>query len=265
MLKKYIDHHVHTSFSPDSFEPMEEYILKAKELGLSTLMFTDHVDYGSPDSIFDTNPDYYAYQKKLKELESEYSIRLLMGVELGYIPRTRDRNDALLNAHQFDFVILSIHYLDDLDFSNGDFFINKTPYEAYQRYYEAALDTVTNYANFDVFGHLDFIVRYGDREVYKYDDYKEIIDKILKTLISKNKGLDLNTSGYRYDLNDFHPAKEILRRYKELGGEIITLGSDAHKKEDIQANFKEAIETLKSLGYTHVTHFEKRKPYQIKI
>ena len=120
-------------------------------------MFTDHVDYGSPDSIFDTNPDYYA-TKEVKELESEYSIRLLMGVELGYIPRTRDRNDALLNAHQFDFVILSIHYLDDLDFSNGDFFINKTPYEAYQRYYEAALDTVTNYDNFDVFGHLDFIV-----------------------------------------------------------------------------------------------------------
>lgn len=265
MLKKYIDHHLHSSFSSDSNENMEDIIIKAKQLGLPDVMFTDHVDFDSPDDIFNTNPDYYSYKNKLITLEEVHHLTLLMGVEMGYQPQARDKIDELLVNHPFDFVILSIHYVDGLDFCNGDFFKNRTPYQSYLRYYEAVLDAVTNYENYDVLGHLDFVIRYGDRKAYHYEDYKDIIDKILKIVIKKNKGLDLNTSGYRYGLDSLHPSVEILNRYKELGGSIVTLGSDAHKKEDLQANFKDAINTLKSLGFTHVTHYKDRKPTKVEL
>lgn len=215
--------------------------------------------------MFDNDPDYTIYHNKIKQLSKTLSMPLLMGVEMGYQPHVLDRIDNLITSHPFDFVILSIHYADGLDFYNGDFFKNRTQYESYRRYYEVALDAVTSYDNYDVFGHLDYIIRYGDPKAYKYDDYKDTIDEILKVIISKNKGLDLNTSGYRYNLNCVHPSKEILARYKELGGTIITLGSDAHRKEDLQANFTDAINILKELGFTHVTHFKNRKPEFVEI
>jgi histidinol-phosphatase (PHP family) len=212
MLSKFIDHHVHSNNSPDSNEPIESLIKKALELGLTSLMLTDHVDFNAPDQVFDTRRDYYAYQNKLAEFMRLYPIKILMGVEMGYQPKVINKNNELLNNHPFDFVILSIHYVDGLDLGNGDFFKNKTPYESYKRYYEEVLSAVKNCDNFDVLGHIDYIIRYVNQTAYHYEDYKEIIDEILKELIKKGKGLDLNTSGYRYGLKTFHPSKEILTR-----------------------------------------------------
>jgi histidinol-phosphatase (PHP family) len=265
MLEKYIDHHVHSCYSPDSNEPVESLIKHVLSLGLSTLMLTDHVDYDAPDKAFNTTPDYNAYKHKLEDLMKKYPIKILMGVELGYQPQAFNKNNELLTNHPFDFVILSIHYIDNLDLGNGDFFKNRTQYESYRRYYEVVLDAVKTFDNFDVLGHIDYIIRYGDKNAYHYEDYNDIIDEILKELIQKGKGLDLNTSGYRYGLNTFHPCKDILIRFKELGGSIITLGSDSHKKEYLQTHFLDALNLLKSVGFTHVTHFAKRKPEFIEI
>ena len=127
--------------------------------------------------------------------------------------------------------------------------------------------TIENFDNFDVVGHLDFIVRYGDFEnkTIRYEDYKNILDEILSMIIKKGKGIELNTSGLRYKLSSMHPSREILTRYFELGGRIITIGSDAHKLTDLYADFDKAIVELKEIGFSEITTFKNRKPNFIKI
>ena len=136
--------------------------------------------------------------------------------------------------------------------------------EAHRIYFEEVLNTIDLFPKINVCGHLDFINRYG-RSVY--DDYKkinfemhkELIDKILIKLIEKNIGIEINTSALRYGLRDFHPCRKILKRYKELGGKIITMGSDAHRALDIMRDFDKAREVLKEIGFEKFCVFEQRK------
>ena len=267
--QKLIDHHVHTSYSPDAdpLATMEAYIKKAKTLKLGGLMFTDHVDLDTPVELFQPQIDYEAYFKHIKQLRKTVDFPIYMGVEIGYQPHLNETLNTFLSKHAFDFVINSIHLGDGLDFYNHDFFINKTQEEAYKRYFEICLETVQNYDNYDVFGHLDYIVRYGgyENKSYQFSDYEGLIESILNTIIQKGKGIELNTSGLRYGLGVMHPMKDLLKKYKALGGTIITLGSDAHKVKDLTSDFEQAIKELKSIGFTHLTQFVNRQPYFIEI
>ena len=190
-----------------------------------------------------------------------------MGVEIGYQPNLNDKINILLNSHPFDFVICSIHAWNGIELDTGDLFKGKTQEEGYREYFENLKYCVENFDNYDVYGHLDFIVRYGNFEnkTLRYEDYKDIIDEILKIIINNGKGIEVNTSGLRYNLNTMHPNKDILKRYLELGGKIITLGSDAHFAEDICSDFDIAIKELKEIGFKEITTFKNRKPSFIKI
>lgn len=268
MLKNIIDHHVHSDFSGDCNSKMEDVINVAKELGLKGVMFTDHVDFDSPDPLFTELIDYRKYTKKINELRKENSdIDILLGVEVGYQPHLHKKIDGFLESYPFDFVICSMHVCCNMDLYNEEFFRGKTQKNSYEIYFNEVLKSVENYNNFDVYGHLDYIIRYGSfkNKVMNYFEYKDIIDLILKRIIDIGKGIELNTSGIRYGLNVFHPNIDILKRYKELGGEIITLGSDAHRPYDLQANFNEAIILLKDLGYKAIAEFKDRKPKFIDI
>ncbi len=268
-MKKIIDHHVHTRYSPDA-DPnasIRRYLVRAKALGLKGMMFTDHVDIDSQSPLFQNIIDYKKYEIVLNELRKEYDIDIYMGVEVGYQKHIEQELTTFLNQYQFDFVIMSMHCCEKLDFYKGDFFENRTQKESYRRYFEAVLESVQDYQNYDVYGHIDYIIRYGNfiKKDYMYDDYKEIIDEILKLIIKNNKGIELNTSGIRYNMGTMHPKIELLKRYKALGGEIITIGSDAHKVEDLYMNIEDGIKLLKKIGFNYVTHFNKRKPNFIKI
>lgn len=267
MNNRFIDHHMHTRYSPDA-DPLasfETYLKEAQNHKLKGLMFTDHVDMDTPETLFHDLIDYNVYAADLKTLRKKAQIPLYMGVEVGYQPQLKEALNAFLNAHAFDFVIASIHVGDNKSFYEGDFFKDKTDDEAYKRYFEICLEMVENYDNYDVFGHLDYIIRYGENKTYRYEDYAFLIDKILKTIINKGKGIEINTSGLRYNLNTMHPSLTLLKRYKALGGNIITLGSDAHKVSDLQSAFDEALVILKEAGFTKVTEFKKRRPYFIDL
>ncbi|WP_158217604.1 histidinol-phosphatase HisJ family protein [Lottiidibacillus patelloidae] len=268
MLNKIIDHHVHTDFSPDCKTSMESTIARAKQLGLLGLLFTDHVDFDSPDPLFQDYIDYNVYMKKLEEVRKKNpELQFLMGVEIGYQPHIHDRLNKFLGEFPFDFVICSMHVCDKLDFYNGDFFIGKTQKESYLAYFDAVRKSVEEYDNFDVYGHLDYIIRYGpfEQKVLNYEQYKEAIDSVLLAIIEKGKGIELNTSGLRYNLGTMHPKIDILKSYKQLGGEIITLGSDAHKAEHLQADFDMGLELIKEAGFDYLAQFKNRKPSLIKI
>lgn len=262
------DFHLHSSFSGDSDTPMEDMILRGIELGLTEMCFTEHNDFDYPvteretPGFFEVNPDAYLYDfLKLRE-KYEGRIHLLFGVELGLQPHLSRRNAAFVKAHDYDFVIGSSHLCNGKDPYYPSFYEGRAQEDAYREYFESILENLKSYSDFDVYGHLDYVVRYGPKkdEAYSYEMYREIIDKILTRLIDMEKGLEVNTSGLSKGLRDPNPCAGILKRYRELGGEIVTTGSDAHAPGQIAHAFERASEILKECGFRYYAAYEKRSP-----
>lgn len=144
---------------------------------------------------------------------------------------------------------------------------NHSEEEGYREYFESILENIAAFDGFDVYGHIDYVVRYGPNKNanYSYQKYADIIDEILKALIIKGKGIEINTGGFKYGLGHPNPAEDIIKRYHELGGEIITIGADAHQPEHVAFDFEKVPSILKEAGFTHYTVFKNRKPEFIPI
>lgn len=253
------DYHMHTNFSDDSTCEMEDEIKKAISLGLDEICFTEHVDHGVKT---DLNCNYIEYLKEFNRYKEIYNnkIRLKIGIEFGMQVHTIDQFQKDFNENNFDFVILSCHQVDNKEFWTQDFQKGKTQKEYNEKYYEEILKVIKNYDDYSVLGHLDMIKRYDMNGNYPFDKVKPIISEILKHIISKGKGIEINTSSFRYKLDDLTPSRDILKLYKELGGTIITIGSDAHKAEHVGYKILEVREELKKLGFKQFCTFEKMKP-----
>lgn len=264
---KYTDHHVHTSHSPDSDADVRGYIMKAKTIGLDFVMFTDHMDFGTTDEMFMEPIDYDRYFSQMRNLQDEFEISIQVGIEVGYEKNRKEEIQEFLGRYPFDFVIASIHYGDGKDFYLGDFFQGKDQRQAYRRYFEILQEMVENFNDFDVVGHLDYIIRYGpyDNKDYPYDVFSSIIDSILQRIITKGKGIELNTSGLRGSLGTAFPKADVLKRYRELGGSIITVGSDAHFNEDYYSGIPEAMDQLRIFGFETVSSFTGRRENKLSI
>ncbi len=263
------DYHNHTNFSADCDSTAESMIEQAISLGLSRLCITDHMD---PDMNFpglDFTFDVPEYLKKHQEWKERYhhKIEILTGIELGLQPHIGDTLKQILASGSFDFVIGSAHVCDKIDPYFPEYWEGRTEFEGTCRYFEYILECLQAFDDFDVFGHVDYIVRYGPTkaENYSYQKYKEILDEILKTLISKNIGLELNTAGLKYGLGFAHPHIDILKSYRALGGEIITVGSDGHKPEHLAYDFHKVPAILKEAGFNYYTMFKDRKPEFIRL
>ncbi|MBQ6695374.1 MAG: histidinol-phosphatase HisJ family protein [Lachnospiraceae bacterium] len=260
------DFHMHSSFSGDSDTPMEEMIQKAIELGLTHMCFTEHNDYDFPvceeipEGTFELNVDAYLYDLLKYREKYRDQINILFGIELGLQPQITRQNSILAKNYDFDFIIGSSHICNQKDPYYPAFYEGRSEEEAYREYFESILTNIKKFTNFDVYGHLDYVVRYGpnkDKD-YTFAKYQDILDPILKLLVENGKGLEINTGGVGKGLRELHPCTDILKRYKELGGEIITIGSDAHSPKDIAAHFQRATEVLKECGFQYYTIFEKR-------
>ena len=160
------------------------------------------------------------------------------------------------------FVIGSSHLCNGVDPSCADFYKGRSEKEAYRVYFDSIVENIMTFSDFDVYGHLDYVVRYGPNAdtKYSYDIYKEIFDKILMLLIEKGKGIEINTGGLKKGMRDVHPCIDVIKRYRSLGGEIITIGSDAHIPKNIATDFSRAEEILIECGFRYYTIFEHRKP-----
>ena len=267
------DFHLHSSFSGDSDTPMEKMILHGIDLGLEQMCFTEHndfdypVDDSHPAGFWEVNPDAYLYD--LLKLREKYAdkITLLFGVELGLQPHLSKRNAAFAKAHDYDFIIGSSHLCNGKDPYYASFYEGRTQEDAYREYFESILENLKAFSNFDVYGHLDYVVRYGPQkdEGYSYELYREIFDKIITKLIDMEKGIEVNTGGLAKGMRDVHPCSGILKRYRELGGEIVTVGSDAHVPEQIAHAFDRAGEILKDCGFRYYAVYEKRQPVFHKL
>lgn len=265
----YSDYHMHTNFSSDSDALMEDMIEKAISLGLKEIAITDHLDYDYPDPEFPFLLDYDGYTAKVAQMQEKYDGKIVIrkGVEFGLQAHVKKQTDDFYNNGTFDFVIGSTHCVKGLELYGNSFYEGKTQHDAYLEYFEDLYNNVKIYDSFNVYGHIDYVNRYGDYDNrnLNYSEFAEIIDEILKLLIRKDKGIELNTSGIKYGLGYIHPKFEIIKRYKELGGEIVTIGSDAHSPEYVASHFKQAYELLRNAGFKAFTTFQKQQPYFIDI
>lgn len=265
----YCDFHLHSSFSSDSESPMESMIQQGIRLGLPVMCFTEHMDLDFPCKTLSFLTDLPVYEETLLRLKRQYqdSIELCFGLEMGLQPHLKKEIPKLAASLDFDFLIGSTHLADRLDPYEKDFYEGRTEQEAYERYFEVLLKNLHTFSCFDTCGHIDYVVRYGPNKnkEYSYRKYADLLDEILKILIHKGIGLECNTAGFKYKLGHPHPTEEVLIRYRELGGEILTLGSDAHMPEHIAYDFPRAGELLKACGFRYYTIFRKRKPEFLKL
>lgn len=252
------DYHMHTSFSEDSTYPMIDAIQQSIAMNIDEICFTEHVDYGVPTAQC---CDYHSYLKEYERCKELYKdqINIKFGIEFGVQAHTIPQYKKDFSKYPFDFVICSIHQVDDKEFWNQDFQEGKTQEEYQKRYYEEMLYVVENFDEYSVLGHLDMIQRYDKQGYYPFENVKEIITSILKRVIQQGKGIEVNTSCYRYGLTDMTPSKDILKLYKSLGGTILTIGSDSHQEDHVGFHIQETKEILKDLGFTSFCTFDKGK------
>ncbi len=262
------DFHMHTNFSADvesQFTP-KKMIEAAMEKGLTSICITDHEDIDYPSSLAEKDffIDFDKYFIELKTLQKEYQeqIHVGIGVELGLQPHLAETYKKIVQKYPFDFIIGSVHLFDGIDPYSGAYFEDKTDEVGFQRGFEVILENIKAFSEFDVLGHIDYMVRYAHEQEKRYrpTDYMDIIDEILKYLIANGKGIEFNTGGFKNGLSFAHPHPDILKRYKELGGEIITIGSDGHRPIHVAYDFHRVSDVLRSCGFTNYTEFRGRKP-----
>jgi histidinol-phosphatase (PHP family) len=259
-----IDLHVHSHFSSDCEEKMEDMIQEAIQRKIDVIAITDHIDYDYKDPTINFDFNVEEFLSEIKKLKKKYQdkIQILIGLELGLQEHITDKLRVLTNQYAFDFIIGSFHTVDSKDLYRGDFYVDRTSEEAWDIYLDEVYSTLLKFDNFSVLGHLDLIKRYneGVRNV-KFSDYKEKLEEIFKLIIKRNIGLEVNTSGLRktYGLNETLPSKEILEIYYECGGRIITIGSDSHVKETLGSHYKQVKEMLNSIGFEDLYVFEGMK------
>jgi len=242
--------------------------------GLTTICFTEHYDPFYPkgieeEGLFDL--DTHSYLKKAAEyksnLELNSKMQLYFGIELGIYPGIYEECAKIINENSYDFVICSSHTALQKAVYTPTYWENKTVVEGTLDYFEEILTNVRNFKDFDVYGHIDFCLRYvkSTREERDIANYKEILEEIFKTIIEDGKGIEINSGGRRSTTKEFNPCAEYLKFYRELGGEIITFGSDAHRSEHVGYDRKAACELLKSLGFKYHANYKERKPQFIKL
>lgn len=258
------DTHMHTHFSGDSEADPENMVKAAIQKGLEGLCFTDHYDYDYPNDPELFLLDIKHYQDAIAGLRAKYAATfpIRWGIELGLQPHIVEQNNKIAHSYPFDFIIGSSHVVHGIDPYYKEYYEGREESAAYLEYFESILENLHTDADFDVYGHIDYVVRYGPckNEHYSYEAYAEIIDEILRTLISKGKGIEINTAGFKYGLGHPNPSEQILSRYRELGGEIVTIGADGHAPEHVAYDFSKVPAILKSAGFRYYTVFEARKP-----
>lgn len=249
------DSHMHTCFSSDSKMKIDEAVARGKELNIG-ITITEHMDIAYPGPlsfIFDVEQYFSDYHKY-------HSENVLLGIEIGMREDCLEENCRLVEAHPFDYVIGSVHVIDNIDIYLAEFYQGRSKQEVYEQYFKAMKQCVTCYDGIHSLGHIDYIARYArysDPEIY-YEEFNDCIDDVLGILAQKGKALEINT---RRLVNK--EAVEIImpvyKRFYEMGGRLVTIGSDAHSVKDIGRGLSIGME-IAERAKLDVVYFKEGKP-----
>lgn len=273
-----IDCHTHTKFSVDSEADIKEMLDRACELRLAAYAVTDHCECncwypaehynGSVLSDdFDYEKDFEASVSAVTALKEQYSDRLdlICGVEMGQALHDIEIAEKIVSDKRLDFVIGSVHQIkNEKDFAFIDYknYSMDDVYKLLERYFTEIYE-LCKWGKFDILGHLTYTLRYIkgefgiDADISRYD---EIIAESFRELIRKDKGIEINTSGLRQNYGDTFPSIKYVKLFRSLGGELLSVGSDAHTVEDLGKGIADGVRIAAEAGFTRLCCFKKRKP-----
>lgn len=262
------DYHLHSTNSPDGRLTVNETCEILIDKGFKEIAFTDHVDFdcpGRPDPVL----DYERYSREIDQAREIFAgkLEIVKGLEIGLQPKAIPKSIDFVTNHQFDFIIGSVHYVDGLELFNGDFCAGKQREEAYRLYLEAVDRVVESFPYFHVLGHLDVVRRYAgfaDRRI-SIKEFPQLLDRILIKLVESGRGIEVNSSGFRFQLEDTLPSLDVVKRYRELGGQIITVGSDAHRRDAVGYKIEEAYGVVQAVGFNHISLFREGRPINVVL
>jgi histidinol-phosphatase (PHP family) len=252
------DCHVHSSFSADCRTDIKDIIKKGKESEIG-ITITDHIDVNFPgptEFLFNFDDYFNEYTKYRND-------RLLIGVEMGMQDCCCEENRKAVDKYPFDCVIGSVHLIYGKDICDKGTYAGRSKRDIYEMYFRCMLDCLKNYDFIDSMGHIDYIARYApyeDREIY-YDEFSDYIDSVLKILIERGQSIEINSRRFG-DRKVHEHLAQIYRRFHELGGKTVTLGSDSHMAEGIGKHFDTSNEIAESCGLK-VVHYKQRQPQYI--
>ena len=278
-----MDCHTHTGISPDGSGTVAGHIAQAEKLELPVLALTEHVEMNRyfPQAHYGTEPrneweifDHAAVLEQslevvtaAKEQAAANGLTLLCGMEMGQPNADFGLSESVSRDMRLDFIIASLHeLLDKPDFFCLDYTQEDIP--ALMEQYFSQLYDICRWGHFDVLGHLTYPLRYIEGEAgipVPLEPYAEQIRCCFLALAENGKGIALNTSGYRQKYGKPFPTLEYLKLYREMGGEVLTFGSDAHCAEDLTKGIAEGVALAKAAGFTRACYFVKRKPVFITL
>lgn len=259
------DYHLHSTISYDGRSTPQQMAQAAVAAGLKEICFTDHLDYMLSKPREETAYTVESYNQAYDRLAVS-GLAIRKGAEVGLAPWNQEEISADLKRRHYDFVLGSVHFIDDEDPYLPPYWKNRNPLDAEKQYFEEMLSCVKLHEDFDVLGHLTYISKckaHPRPRIIPLEEYREIITEIMKVLIAKGKGIEVNTSGIDR-CGDFLPGLDYLKLFKELGGEIVTVGSDAHDTGRVGQYTKDACQLLKEV-FGYVCTFENHVPVYHKL
>lgn len=265
------DSHTHTDNSPDANHSAMMLCESALDHGLSGISITDHCD------MQDFDVDNYAMrirQSCFETLKAKSvfgnSLTICSGIEMGQPLEAPEKANALLDSYDFDFILCSLHALTGQQDFYFNYYANHSVKQLdiiFDAYLRLLIKTI-KWGRFDSLAHLTYPLRYmfnKNGETVDLHNHMDGIDEVLTTLIHNGKALEINTSGLRNALGDTQPPAFIIKRYRELGGELITFGSDAHLRSDVGAGLDTAMSYASNAGFRYFAFYIKRHPQMYKI
>ena len=276
------DCHTHTEISPDSSAALSVMCRKAQELGLQAYAVPDHIELCRyyPQGYYQTQPrneeDFFDYaarweqsmqQNLLAKALLSDKLHFISGIELGEPNADFSLAESLYQDKRLDFVIASLHELPDkLDFYFLDY--QQEDAESLLETYFQILLEISRKDCFDVLGHVTYPLRYiaGEAGIrINMQKYRDMLAECFKAVIQNQKGIELNTSGYRQKYGKPFPDADLLKLYHDLGGRILTLGSDAHTPQDLGGGIAQGTELAKACGFEKICFFLRHEPHFINL
>lgn len=274
---KFFDNHTHSNFSPDSKITVGDAVKTALQKGLMGIAITDHYDVDAPsrDQEFIFNPaeqqaeiDRVLWEMRDTVMGSGFQV--MKGIEVGLQSASMEKIKNFTSQYTFDTVIASIHFIDGGDPYMGTYYGDKDFRQAYGHALEEMYNTALAYRDFDIIGHYDYVARYspygpGCRDI-TLAQFGDWLEPLLKFLAQEGKTFELNTKTYM-NHKGYVPQLDtaILRRFRELGGEALSFGSDAHNVERLGDKFEYYAHVAKECGFRYLVYFKERKPQYYKI
>ena len=277
MIMELFDNHNHSQFSFDGNRTSIEASARAAlSAGLKGICFSDHCDHYVPPMKADfeeLKPEHFDVGEQQAEIARVQrllgdDIKILKGIEIGMYEDCHEQIRKVLSDNTFDQVLASVHYIEQTDPYYGGYYEGKDWKEAYGTYLETICREMKWLGDFDIMGHYDYIVRYAPYPVtsIRYRDFGDILDEMFRYLINEGKALEINTKSYEgHRGRVVELDRDVLLRYREMGGEIISLGSDSHEPSRVGAGLPHHAALLKSLGFRWTAHYESRKLIQLPL